>query len=310
MALKSTSKPLRVLLDPYEIQLDPVQMPGRKNILFYALLLNCIYFLGVSFFVNRQLSNKSKQQQGLTWLNNAAKMVLEGLILDFSQPPTKIPIIMSEITQAMSFSEKTKIAQNYQLSAVVELTPESHIEILGKRRNIPFESGHFKQNTIGFHKEEDQLVFSHLWKSQKDPSPKKFFISYKKPIEPVLQQISVFGVDLSVVEKEKNDQRVLFSSLTNETAQYLLTQNAFEPIENSWTQWTLNKEKYLIKIVNLSSDPELQQNIIFSLKLPNYEVVSLDEFLIYIWTFFCISVVFLFLVFKKSEPSDKLQKHQ
>ncbi|MBY0383541.1 hypothetical protein K2X05_00145 [bacterium] len=233
-------------------------MQSRKNILFLALLLNCIYFLGISFFVHRQLSNRTEQLQGITWLNNAAQQVLKSLLLIPPEPPPAGTVVRPE--------------------------------------EIPFPKEHFNETTIGFHKKDEQFIFTYLSDNK--------FISEKKPIKPVLEQLTVFGVDLSIVEKEQDDRRVLFSSFTNETAQDLLNQTPFEQLEIESSKWTINKEKYLIKMINLSDDPKLQQKMVFSLKLPNYEAISVSEILIYIWTFFCISIVFLFFVFKKYELSD------
>lgn len=277
----------------------------RKKNLLFAVFLNLLFFLGVTFFVSRQLSKGTPAQSPMSsWLAKAALHVASLLHNDRD----KMNAHKDHLATLKQLEQKKKYAAEKELSLVFESDGKNVHEIIGSVRSFPFPQSIFNQRLIGVYRSRDQLFFSYFTKE----TPSTIF-SIGKPLKSLTETLAILGIDLSFVEDVDNQKLVIYSSLPEGSAQDLLSQIDFEKegasidadlhtMMNSSFLVTISQQKYLALVLNLAHLADangFRQKAVYTIPLPHYEAISLTELCLYIWTFFCISIALTFLVYFK-----------
>jgi hypothetical protein len=278
-------------------------MGTRKNFLVFALFLNLLFFLGVTFFVSRQLAQGVDQTPMKSWLASATLQITSVM----SQRQKHLEAQRRTLQDLKEVEKKKKFALMQRLTFVLEKNQNTVLEIIGDLKSFPFPMNLFDKNLLSFYFEKDDLVMS----SFSDTQP-HIVLSKPHPIAPIIQGLKAMGVDLSILENVDGERLVLFSSFTNPTAQELLAKVDFAapatPLDmdlstamGSSFLITVAQQKHLALMVNIAQTEHLQQRAVFTLALPNYEILTTTEFMLYIWTFFCISLALTLLVYFKTK---------
>lgn len=280
-------------------------MGTRKNFLVFALFLNLLFFLGVTFFVSRQLSQGVDQTPMSSWLASAALRITSVL----SQDQKDMENQRRTLQNLSDVDKKKKFALAQNLSFVFEKKQDSVLEIVGPLKQFPFPIDLFDKNLLSFHREKNDLILSSF-----SESPPPIVLSKTYLQSTVMERLSAMGIDMSLLEKVDNEKLVLFSSLSSQGAQELLTKVDFTATAPSVDMdlstamgstflITLSQQRHLALMVTLAQTEHLQQRAVFTLLLPNYETFSTTEFMLYIWAFFCISLAITLLVFFRTNEN-------
>lgn len=305
MAMKSIEKPLLRTLDPQLFQSDPKKMKDTKKILIFALFLNLFYFLGVSFFVYRELSQNEIPKAIYAWLSSATDTIAHQLHGDEEKAQNKI----RQLSLAKTPKELSAVAaDDGSLVAILKAHDGTIEEIKGQRKDVPFPQTFFTKKTYGFHKNEKNFFITYFLPAPENPSA-VYSLTYKKDLSTLEESLQNLGIQLSIVEKQNEEKKTLYSSLPSATEQDLFrasTQNeSFFPLQTSPIDKmspiqlvTLNKEKYLLLGFFFNDSAPLKQKMIYTLKLPEYATVSMGQVFVLIWTLFAIAIGALFIVFR------------
>ncbi len=280
-------------------------MGTRKNFLVFALFLNLVFFLGVTFFVSRQLSQGVDQTPMTSWLASATLQITSA----WSQDQKDMAAQRLTLQALNEMDKKKTFASAQGLTMVFEKKEQAIEEILGRLKTFPFPQELFDKNLLGVHRSKDELVFSSFSKTVPH-----LVLSKSRPVAPMTQTLKVMGIDLSLVENINGEKLVLFSSLAKKSAQELLAQVDFNglvaPLDadlstamGSSFLITVAQQKHLALMFSLAETTNLQQIAVFTLVLPSYESLSTTEFILYIWAFFCVSLALTLLVYFKTKEN-------
>jgi hypothetical protein len=266
----------------------------RKNFLTFALFLNCAYFIGVSAIVVRHFSREPHQDALGSWVNEGAELITQQLILDTAARAA----MMAEVGDPDSELKIKTWAHPHNIVNFIERKQENSQVWIGARKDVPFTYADLKEpGSVGFSRKDERLFFSYLLEN----SAFSFYITQEKAADALKMQLSAFGMGMTVIESENTgDTRVLYTNLPSPIADDLLAQTDFEAMPSS-KQFTLSQERYFVKTINLVHSPQLKQKMLFTKKITHYQIVSLVDILIFVWTFFIISVVLNLVLFKYSK---------
>jgi hypothetical protein len=266
-------------------------MWNRKKILIFALFLNCIYFVGTSFLVTRYVSNKNASFIN-DWLESGSQAVLDKIIFN-----SKGRADLVDELGNLDFETKIKDwASAKNIINLIELKDETVKNWIGLRKKVPFDRNQLQNSDdIGFYKNADQMNFNYLLQAKE----RHFFATQKMDPKDLDLYFEVYGMEITIVQNEgENTASALYTTLPKNTTNELLQKISFDNKQTTPQYVSLDKENYLVKMVDLIPHPPLQQKILFSKKISTYEIVSTTDVLIFIWTFFCISIVLNVVLFK------------
>jgi hypothetical protein len=266
-------------------------MWNRKKFLIFAVFLNCIYFVGTSILVTRHVSNHNNSHM-LLWVKSSSRAVVDKIILDIHHRNA----IANEFKQLDFVNEIRDWASINNITNVVQLEEKITRNWVGSREKIPFNKTQLKSmEDVGFYKNENYLNFNYFLKANE----KRFFITQQFDDIELLLYLDAYGMQMTIVESEgENTGLVLYSTLPKMTANELLQKTPLNKTQTTPERVTLAKETYIMQMVDLISHAPLRQKILFTKKVRSYELVSKIDILIYIWTFFCISIVLNIALFK------------
>ncbi len=270
-------------------------MWNRKNFLKIALLLNCLYFIGTSLLVVRYVNLKD-QSPLKAWLEESSRAITNKLIWDAKKRLSMIEALKNLNTKA----EFESWAQKNDIVAIIGQNNDEDINHVGQRESIPFKRSQLLQeNAVGFFYRNNQLHLNYFVRQTKDflltQSFKDDFI--RLLLEPAMMEVTVIEFH------HKDSPQLLYTTLTKAAAEDLLEHTSVETLDQEPQHIVLDKEVHFIKSEPLLNLSDFKQKIFFSKKHTQYNVVTLFDVLMLIWTSFCIVVVLNVLLFKKYEPS-------
>lgn len=270
-------------------------MWNRKKFLILALFLNCIYFIGTSIIVTRYVSkfNRSYLTQ---WVESGSQAVLDKITLDSKDRKDLADELIN-----IDFATKIKDwANTKNITNLIEIKDQTTNSWVGLRTKFPFDRNHLQNfDDIGFYKDAEHLNFNYLLQVK----DRQFFVTQQVDPRDVAVYFEVYGMQLTIVESDgENSALTLYTTLQNNTASELLQKMPFDKQQTMPEYMTLEKESYLVQIVDLIPHGPLKQKILFTKKIGSYNLLRVGEVLVYIWTFFCISIALNVVLFKYSEP--------
>lgn len=269
-------------------------MWNRKKFLIFAVFLNCIYFVGTSFLVTRYIS-KYNQSFLIDWVESGSQAVLKKIILD-SKERKNITDQLAHLDFAIKIDDWAK--QNKILN-LVELKDETVKNWVGLRTKVPFDRKQLQNSDdIGFYKNADYLNFNYLLNLKE----RQFFATQQINPSDLTLYFEVYGMGITIVESEgENTALTLFTTLPQNIASELLQKTSFGKPQTKPEHITLAKESYMVQMVDLILHAPLRQKILFTKKMNSYKLLKIEDVLIFIWTFFCISIVLNVVFFKYAD---------
>ncbi len=269
-------------------------MWSRKNFFISALFLNCVYFVGVSVLVTRHFSSQD-QSALIAWVDEGSQLVTKKFVLDSNRKQT----LLDELQSTKSEKKIKAWADAHNIVNLAESINEVDKNHIGDRNNIPFKRAQLRgENSVaGFHRKNDRLNFSYFLRNEN-----MALLATQQTNDTALKmQLDAYDLGLLVAETEgANFPFTLYTNLTKTVAEGIFQQISFDAKEFSPKYFTLAGEKYLVKMVNLIHDSELKQKMIFAKKITHYQAVSILDILVFVWTFFLISIVLNFVLFRSS----------
>jgi hypothetical protein len=266
-------------------------MWNRKKFLIFALFLNCIYFIGTSVFVTRYVS-KFNRSYLIQWVESGSQAVLDKITLDSDERE----VLADELVN-LDFGTKIKDwAHAKNITNLIEIKDETTKNWVGSRTEFPFNRNHLQNfDDIGFYNGSKHLNFNYLLQVK----DKQFFATQQiDPVDLALY-FEVYGMELTIVESDgENSAFILYTTLQKNTAHELLQKTPFDERQTMPEHMTLEKNSYVVQIVDLIPHGPLKQKIFFTKRIDSYKLLRVSDVLVFIWTFFCVSIALNVVLFR------------
>lgn len=250
--------------------------------------------MGTSILVTRYVS-KYNQSLLYNWMESGSQAVLKKIILDAKEREN----LGNELIQ-LDFETKIKDwALEKNITNLIEFKDETVKNWVGSRTKVPFARNQLQTvDDVGFYKDVDTLNFNYLLKANE----REFFATQKIDPLNVALYFEVYGTAITIVESEgENTGLTLYTTLPKTLADELLQKTSFEKNQTSPEHISLAKDTHVVQMFDLISHPPIRQKILFTKRISSYQIVSSNDILIFIWTFFCISIVLNVVLFKFSD---------
>ncbi len=254
-----------------------------------------MYFVGTSVLVSRHI-NKHNQFQSNRWIEAGSRAVLDKLLLDSKHRESFSP----ELQNLHSKEDFKRWASEENITNVVELEEESATSWVGSREGVPFRRTHLKfLDDVGFYKNANYLNFNYFLKVDS----RQFLITQQIDDVDLSVYLDAYGMEVAIVESDgENSVHLLYTTLPKTVTDDLAQKISFDEQRLLPESMTLAKEIYMVKTVDLIPHGPLQQKIVFTKKMSSYELLKIQDVLIFIWTFFCISIALNVVLFKYADP--------
>ena len=269
-------------------------MWNRKKFLILIVFLNCIYFVGTSFLVTRHINNHNQSHLN-RWIEAGSRAVLDILLLDINDRK-----VFAEEFKAMDLEKEIKDwAAAKNILNVVELTKKTAKSWVGLREKVPFDRKQIKyMEDVGFYKDPNYLNFNYFL----DVDGRQFFITQQVDDMDLLLYLEVYGMGVTILEIDADkNAHTLFTTLPKHIADELMQKTSHDNPGSLPESKTLAKEIYMIKTVDLIPHSPLKQKMLFTKKMSSYELLKIVYVLVFIWTFFCISIALNVVLFKYAD---------
>lgn len=280
-------------------------MNSQKKFLTFAVILNIVFFAGVSFWVQSQRTENP--------LAFGLAHGVQSFNKQFQSDVFDARTLFQELTKTTSLARKKEIVTAFtdDIEMAFEIYKTNILEIIGQRKSLPFPQVLFATDSIGFHRQKDLLFWTYFVNHSSLHATNDAVLTLKKPMRSLDKLLMFSGISLAIVEQDFDQQKILYSNLKDPEAQDLLAQAPFKDaglaynadattIAQNEFYMTLQRQKYLAVMLNLSHTDTFKQKIIFVMKDADYEGLSLPQLHLMIWTLFCICVGLTALILKKS----------
>ncbi len=282
-------------------------MNSKKKFLIFAVILNSVFFAGVAVWVQRQVDTGDNHRSMAQWLAHNSSHFNRQFINDHREART----LAYQLSQKPTLIEKQKVLLDFDdIEMALEFDGQKTLEVRGQRKVFPFSQDLFTTGNLTFFSRDKDLFFTSFMASSA-PSNVHTAITIKKPRSFFDKMLNYSGVTLAIVEQDSQKPQMIFTNLTEQQGQDLLSQFDFEKVglklesekglfAQNAQYMTLQRQKYLTVTINLSHSDTFRQKLVYLIQAPDYELLSFQQLHLLLWTLFCISVGFTFLIVRKS----------
>lgn len=304
---KPSWKNCRPDLTPFKIDKTLKEMKKKKKILYWGLLLNCVFYFGAALTISKQHASAQTQ-----FINHKLAKTVKNI---FDEIHNDQPLLQKKVDEASSNSSQPDKRQFFSdfknLKVLITEKDDQLKEWIGKKEELLFPPSLYRILRSGLYRKDETLFFAYFLSPNSVTDDSRYLLAVGHPSASVTELLHKNGVDLLLMEDANGSKLNIFSSLDPMTAKQLFENferndriafldSDIEGLASSVSLISLQNEKYAMLPVKIEDRDHFYQHALYTMKLDDFKAIDSFSVFLFLGALFVASMALTIVVYFKT----------